>query len=256
MFHGVLQILYDAFLTNHLLNSRLCVGIELISIQGLNFSHARSPGLFLLEGTVLEHLGETLGVLDYGGKGRVQPLQLRPQCRIAEDLQTDELGILCQRGTPSWSGSRSPSRGRLLTMARVHTAAPHIPNMEGEHVAVGDLKLLQGFRIVGDQLTVVVEMLSGRWYAFSLDGTPQRLDCHFGPNTKGHEPQFLLLHLGIVHAECDLPICVECQQRPPAGPTWRRCRKLTYILTLLSTEKMVSRSTWYASRCTKLRERG
>ncbi len=136
-------------------------------------------------------------------------------------------------------------------MARIHTAASHISDMEGKHIAVGDLKLLEGLSIVGDQLAVVVEMLGRRGYAFSLDGTPESLYCHFGVDTEGHEPQLLLLHLGVVHAKCDLPMYAECQRRLRARPRRHRLRKLTS--RLLSAGNVVSGASRDVRRCTEWR---
>lgn len=51
----------------------------------------------------------------------------------------------------------------------------------------------------------MVEMLGGCGYAFSLNGAPQCFYRHFGVDAEGDEPQLLLLHLGIVYAERDLP---------------------------------------------------
>lgn len=100
----------------------------------------------------MKDLGEALGVLDYGSKGRMKPLQLCPQRRITQDLQTDELGILWLRGTtsrPSLRSSRSPS-GSLFPMARINAAASHIADMEGKHIAIADAEFLQGLGVVGD----------------------------------------------------------------------------------------------------------
>lgn len=35
-------------------------------------------------------------------------------------------------------------------MARINVVAPHISDVQGKHVAIGDLQLLQGLSIVGD----------------------------------------------------------------------------------------------------------
>jgi hypothetical protein len=78
--------------------------------------------------------------------------------------------------------------------------------VEGEHVAVGDAELGQGFGVVGNELAVVVEVLSARVVArLVLDEAPEELDGHLGIDMEGEQVLVQVLALGVRDGDGDAP---------------------------------------------------
>ncbi|KAK0619860.1 hypothetical protein B0T14DRAFT_217154 [Immersiella caudata] len=179
MLHSVLQVLHDALLSDHLLDLRLRLRVEGIRVEHLNLLVARRPFSPLPIVTLRPNLCELPWVVQ--GRRQLWSLsaQLGPEVRVTENLQADELGILLRR----WSSRPAPT-GTLLRRCvgavGGNSGGPaQFPNVQGQHLPIAYLQLRQRFRVVGDKLAVVVQVLRTRLEpSLCVNGASERVNRH------------------------------------------------------------------------------
>jgi hypothetical protein len=86
MLHGILQVLHDTLLTNHLLDPSLCLDVKWIFIQPLNSLLTLHPFPPLPVEAGVEQLSKPLGILQRVRHLGLLPLELRSQMCVAQDL--------------------------------------------------------------------------------------------------------------------------------------------------------------------------
>lgn len=200
MLDRILQILLYAFFSDHLRNPHLGLDIERVRIEICNL--LPPPGLLIPFPLLhdLKGLREPLWTLDHARQ--LWPLAdgLLPQLGIAEQLQADGFGV--------WVAWSAPClRGRWLTRRLLagSSGPTSVPHMEGEHLPVSDLELLHGFRVIGEQLAVVVEVLRGLGNpGLGLHGLLERAHGGIGWDLEGEE---VCIHMrGRGDGQCDPPV--------------------------------------------------
>ena len=86
MFHGILQVLHDSLLSDHLLDLPLCLNIKHVVVESLNLPLSFYSFTLLAVLAVAEHAGKSAGVVNGRRQLRVLPLNLLANGRIAQDL--------------------------------------------------------------------------------------------------------------------------------------------------------------------------
>lgn len=180
--HGILQILHDALLANHLLDPCLSLDVKGIGVELLNLSVPLRTFSPVPVGALGPDPGESLGIRQGRAELGALPAEFTLEVGIAQDLEADDLGVLC-RGD---SGS-ALSLG-VVALGRETGGATDVADVESEHVAVGDLELGEGPRVVGDELAIVVEVLGG-WLEAGLgvDRASEGVDGHVGVDFEGEQ---------------------------------------------------------------------
>lgn len=144
MFHGILQVLHDPFLTYHVLDLPLVLDIERVVVESLNLAlpvESFSPFAIL---SLVQHAGEPHRVFDGGCELWLLALKLLPQGRVPEDLETHQLRvIIATRAPPGLRGLLLLLLG-ALGLSRSSDGASSLSHVDGQHVTVGNLELLHG----------------------------------------------------------------------------------------------------------------
>lgn len=135
MLHGILQVLHNPLLSDHLFNLLLRLDIKRILIQASQFPLTGLTLPLLPLNSLVIHLGEPLGVVEHGRELGLLMLGLGTQSRVTENAEADELGVLTGRARVPWL--LPASSPRLVGLS-------HVPDMDGQHVVVGDSQFGHG----------------------------------------------------------------------------------------------------------------
>lgn len=199
MLHRILKILHHALLPDHLLDLPLLLHVERIVVQPTNELLPLEPLALLPRNIIIHYLREPLGVLQGGCQLWVLALEFLTRRRGSEDLEPNDFGVVVRasaRPTPTDLAARLGDAG----------ASSHVPHVQGEHVSIDDAELLHGLGIVGDEVAVVVYVLSGgEDGGFTVDSVPEGRQRHVGEHLEGEELA-VLPDLGVCNVERDLPV--------------------------------------------------
>ena len=202
MLHGILQVLHNSLLSDDLSNLGLGVDVERVRIQHLDLPLPfGSLAAISLVGLGID-LGESGGVLQRTRQLGLLPRDFSTQTRVSQQLQPYHLCVLVWTPRPlllrlGWAvGVRGRHAGR----------AAHVPDMQGQQLSVANLQVRHGLGVVGDELTIVIEVLRGGFDArLGLDGAAERLDRHIRVDFERDKVLVVAPLLGVGDAERDPP---------------------------------------------------
>jgi hypothetical protein len=140
--HGILQVLHNSLLADHFFNLPLVFDIKGVVIQSLNLSLPFHTLSLLSVLAIVKYLGKASWVVHGRGQLRVLSLELRPHCRLTQNLKANKLGVL-------FIATSSPGLGTPSLLWNA-CAASHVTDVQSQHVPILDLVLLHRLGIVGD----------------------------------------------------------------------------------------------------------